>query len=112
MNRARRRKTDKESRRNEIRLTLDRVQEIKQDVTDRVYRRLKEYEDTGLTPELLRVLQPGRVAAIHVKDRVLFGNATGTGMPTIEPFHADCISHYKKHGFQYFGMITGEVHHD
>lgn len=59
-----------------------------------------------LTPELLRVLRPGRVAAIHVKDRVLFGNATGTGMPTIEPFHADCISHYIKHGFQYFGMIT------
>ena len=59
-----------------------------------------------LTPELLRVLQPGRVAAIHVKDRVLFGNTTGTGMPTVEPFHAQCISHYMKHGFQYFGMIT------
>lgn len=59
-----------------------------------------------LTPELLRILKPGRVAAIHVKDRVLFGNATGTGMPTIEPFHADCIAHYIKHGFQYFGMIT------
>lgn len=59
-----------------------------------------------LTPELLRVLEPGRVAAIHVKDRVLFGNATGTGMPTIEPFHALCIEHYMKHGFQYFGMIT------
>lgn len=59
-----------------------------------------------LTPELLRVLKPGRVAAVHVKDRVLFGNATGTGMPTIEPFHALCIEHYMKHGFQYFGMIT------
>lgn len=59
-----------------------------------------------LTPQLLRILRPGRVAAIHVKDRVLFGNATGTGMPTIEPFHAYCIEHYQKHGFQYFGMIT------
>lgn len=59
-----------------------------------------------LTPELLRILKPGRVAAIHVKDRVLFGNATGTGMPTMEPFHALCIQHYMKHGFQYFGMIT------
>lgn len=59
-----------------------------------------------LTPELLRVLQPGRVAAIHVKDRVLFGNVTGTGMPTMEPFHALCIQHYMKHGFAYFGMIT------
>lgn len=59
-----------------------------------------------LTPELLRVLKPGRVAAIHVKDRILFGNTTGTGMPTVEPFHADCIKHFMKHGFQYFGMIT------
>jgi DNA modification methylase len=59
-----------------------------------------------LTPQLLRILKPGRVAAIHVKDRVLFGNATGTGMPTMEPFHAMCIDHYMRHGFQYFGMIT------
>jgi len=59
-----------------------------------------------LSPELLRVLSPGRVFCCHVKDRVLFGNATGTGMPTIEPFHAMCIQHYMHHGFQYFGMIT------
>ena len=59
-----------------------------------------------LSPHLLRTLQPGRVFACHVKDRVLFGNTTGTGMPTIEPFHALCIEHYIKHGFQYFGMIT------
>lgn len=59
-----------------------------------------------LTPELLRILEPGRVAAIHVKDRVLFGNATGNGMPSMDYFHADCIKHYVKHGFIYFGMIT------
>lgn len=59
-----------------------------------------------LTPELLRVLRPGRVAAIHVKDRVLFGNTTGYGMPSMEPFHALCIEHYMNHGFIYFGMIT------
>ena len=35
-----------------------------------------------------------------------FGNATGTGMPTMEPFHALTIEHTMKHGFQYFGMIT------
>lgn len=71
-------------------------------------------EDTGkffeqmdyLTPNLLKVLKPGRVAAVHVKDRVLFGNVTGYGMPSMEPFHAQCISHYMKHGFIYFGMIT------
>ena len=59
-----------------------------------------------LTPNLLRVLEPGRVFACHVKDRVLFGNATGMGMPTMEPFHAMCIRHYMSHGFAYFGMIT------
>lgn len=59
-----------------------------------------------LTPNLLRVLKPGRVYCCHVKDRVLFGNATGTGMPTMEPFHALTIQHCMRHGFQYFGMIT------
>ena len=59
-----------------------------------------------LAPSLLRALKPGRIYACHTKDRVLFGNATGTGMPTIEPFHALTIEHYMKHGFQYIGMIT------
>lgn len=59
-----------------------------------------------MTPNLLRVLKPGRVFCCHVKDRILFGNATGTGMPTVEPFHALTIMHYMKHGFQFFGMIT------
>ena len=59
-----------------------------------------------LAPSLLRVLKPGRIYACHTKDRVLFGNATGIGMPTIEPFHAQTIAHYMKHGFQYIGMIT------
>ena len=59
-----------------------------------------------LAPSLLRVLKPGRIYACHTKDRVLFGNATGKGMPTIEPFHALTIQHYMKHGFQYIGMIT------
>ena len=59
-----------------------------------------------LAPSLLRVLKPGRIYACHTKDRVLFGNATGMGMPTIEPFHAQTIAHYMKHGFQYIGMIT------
>lgn len=59
-----------------------------------------------LSPELLRILHPGRVFACHVKDRVQYGNVTGTGMPTVEPFHAMCIKHYMDAGFQYFGMIT------
>ena len=69
--------------------------------TERFFRQM-DY----LSPNLLRILKPGRVFCCHVKDRVLFGNATGMGMPTMEPFHAQCIQHYMKHGFAYFGMIT------
>jgi DNA modification methylase len=62
-----------------------------------------------LTPELLRILHPGRLAVIHVKDRILFGNATGTGMPTVDPFSDMTVLHYIKHGFQYMGRITIET---
>jgi len=59
-----------------------------------------------LTPELLRVLRPGRIYACHVKDRILFGNVTGKGVPTVSPFHAEALFHGMKHGFDYLGMIT------
>lgn len=59
-----------------------------------------------LTPNLLRALKPGRVAAIHVKDRIVPGGMTGLGYQTVYPFHARCIEHYQKHGFGYMGMIT------
>ena len=59
-----------------------------------------------LTPNLLRALAPGRLACIHVKDRILFGSVTGDGVPTVNPFHAKCIDHYIRHGFQFMGMIT------
>lgn len=59
-----------------------------------------------LTPNLLRILKPGRVAAIHVKDRVRFGNVTGYGRPSMEPFHAHTLTQFQAHGFIYGGMIT------
>lgn len=59
-----------------------------------------------LTPHLLRILKPGRVAVIHVKDRVVPGGLTGLGYQTVYPFHAETIEHYRKHGFGYMGMIT------
>ncbi|MRR49355.1 MAG: hypothetical protein EG825_00325 [Rhodocyclaceae bacterium] len=59
-----------------------------------------------LTPNLLRALKPGRVAAIHVKDRIVPGGMTGLGYQTVYPFHARCIEHYMQHGFGYMGMIT------
>ena len=59
-----------------------------------------------LTPQLLRVLKPGRVYACHVKDRILFGNVTGKGAPTVSPFHMETTFHSMRHGFDYMGMIT------
>ncbi len=59
-----------------------------------------------LIPELLRVLQPGRLAAIHVKDRIVPGGLTGRGFQTVYPFHADAIREFSKHGFGYMGMKT------
>jgi len=59
-----------------------------------------------LTPELLRVLQPGRLAAVHVKDRIVPGGLNGLGFQTVYPFHVDVIQHFQKHGFAYMGMKT------
>jgi DNA modification methylase len=59
-----------------------------------------------LTPELLRIVKPGRVYACHVKDRIVFGNMTGAGYSTSSPFHAEAILHARRHGFDYLGMIT------
>jgi hypothetical protein len=59
-----------------------------------------------LDPNLLRVLKPGRVAAIHVKDRIVPGGMTGLGFQTVSPFHADCIARFRQHGFAYMGMKT------
>lgn len=59
-----------------------------------------------LTPELLRILAPGRIYACHVKDRINFGNTTGAGIPTVSPFHMEAAGHAMRHGFDYMGMIT------
>ncbi len=59
-----------------------------------------------LTPNLLRTLKPGRNLLIHVKDRIAPGNYTGMGFQTVQPFHADAIYHYRRHGFAYLGMKT------
>jgi hypothetical protein len=59
-----------------------------------------------LTPELLRVLKPGRVAAIHVKDRITPGGMTGLGFQTVNPFSDDCVAHFRKHGFAFLARKT------
>jgi hypothetical protein len=59
-----------------------------------------------LTPELFRSLIPGRIYALHVKDRIIPGGMNGLGFQTTYPFHVDCILHMQKHGFGYLGMKT------
>jgi len=59
-----------------------------------------------LTPNLYRVLQPGRIAAIHIKDRILFGNVTGFGFPTCDNMLEETSLHFQKHGFKKVGIIT------
>jgi len=59
-----------------------------------------------LTPGLLRVLKPGRVAAIHVKDRIVPGGINGLGFQTVNPFSDDCLRHFQRHGFAFLGRKT------
>ena len=58
------------------------------------------------TPEVFRTLMPGRIAAVHVKDRIVPSGLTGLGFQTVYPFHLDTIQHFTKHGFAYIGMKT------
>ena len=59
-----------------------------------------------LTPELHRVLKPGRMCIFHTKDRIRFGNMNGRGYATVQPFAAEAIMHMIKHGFGFIGEIT------
>lgn len=59
-----------------------------------------------LIPELLRVLKPGRIAAIHVKDRQLYGHQTASGFMETAPFSDECVMAFRKHGWLYQGRRT------
>ncbi len=59
-----------------------------------------------LTPNLLRVLKPGHVCAVHVKDRIRYSYQNGTSFTTIEDFSGQTVAHYVKHGFYLMGKIT------
>lgn len=59
-----------------------------------------------LTPNLLRVLKPGHVAAIHVKDRIRYSYQNGTQFTTISDFSGQTVAHFEKHGFYLMGKIT------
>ena len=59
-----------------------------------------------LVPNLLRVLRPGRIAAIHVKDLIEYGHLTGLGFPTLYEFSDDTVRAFKAGGFAFVGRIT------
>jgi hypothetical protein len=59
-----------------------------------------------LTHRLFKVMKPGRLACIHVKDRIVPGGITGLGFQTVYPFHCRTIDHFVKHNFGYLGMVT------
>lgn len=59
-----------------------------------------------LTPELLRVLRPGRRAVIHVKDRIVPGGINNLGFQTVSPFSDDCVAHFRRHGFAFLSRVT------
>jgi DNA modification methylase len=59
-----------------------------------------------LIPNLLRVLKPGRVAAIHVKDRITPGGITGRGYQTVSRFSDACCDRFEKHGFGFLARKT------
>lgn len=59
-----------------------------------------------LIPKLHRVLQSGRIAAIHVKDRIRYSYQNGTKFTTISDFSGQTVQAFEKHGFFLIGKIT------
>lgn len=57
-----------------------------------------------LIPELKRVTVPGRIAAIHCKDRLRYKGKWGTG--GLNPFSDDVTTLMRKHGWQLHARIT------
>ncbi|MBF9252463.1 DNA methylase N-4 [Pontibacter sp. 172403-2] len=64
-----------------------------------------------LTPELLRITKPGRIAAIHVKDRIQFSYQNGVGFTSLIDFSGQTVAHFLKHGWWLLGkhIITTDV---
>jgi len=56
-----------------------------------------------LVPELLRVLKPGRIAAIHTKNRIHYGSVTGLGFSTFHRFTHKACDSFEAGGFHCMG---------
>lgn len=64
-----------------------------------------------LIPELLRVTEPGRIAAIHVKNRIQFSYQNGVGFTSLIDFRGLTTQAFLKHGWWLLGehYITTDV---
>lgn len=59
-----------------------------------------------ITAELFRVLKPGRIAAVHCKDRVVPGGLRGWGFQTVSRFSDALAAHLEAHGFAFLARRT------
>lgn len=57
-----------------------------------------------LTPELYRIMQPGRLIAVHCKQLAKYKGKDGAS--GWADFRGDIIRHYEKHGFQYHSEVV------
>lgn len=57
-----------------------------------------------LAPELLRTLKPGRIFAVHLKNRIHYGSVTGKGFSIFHRFTHMVCDVMEKHGFETMGF--------
>ena len=64
-----------------------------------------------LTPSVVRALKPGRVLAVHCKNRIMPGALNGIAFQTVSRFAARVGDHYERHGLWCIGekFITTDV---
>lgn len=65
------------------------------------------FEHLGyITRELYRVVMPGRIVAVHVKDRIVPGGINGHGFQTVNRFSDKTCDHFESHGFAFLARKT------
>ena len=57
-----------------------------------------------ITKELVRLIKPGRIMAVHVANLPLY--QTRDGVAGLYDFRGDCIRHFQEHGFVYHAEAT------
>lgn len=77
----------------------DKINDFGHNSTNAEFFRQMDY----LVPELLRVLKPGRIAAIHTKNRIHYGSVTGLGFSTFHRFSHLACDCFERNGFYCMG---------